>query len=137
MAYNSERDPRGDKVMERASLRIETILTMLTVVGSVGSAVLFLSSKIYTSAEAATMVAEEIKGLQTQIIGIVPRIERLEITVQGAQTDAATARQRADDMKETLDEVKVIAQKGLDVSNSHTPILDATRRAIAPRATDK
>jgi chromosome segregation ATPase len=128
------------------------ISVCMSIIVPVGGGAAYIGGKIYDFSKAQTSVLEHLKNAQEAITGlkvdigqstasqdrsrealkndIVPRIDKLESTVVETKTEAAAAKARLEDFKETLDEVKSLGQANLAVSQSHTPDIRATRRAL-------
>lgn len=131
------------------------VTIIITIVGSVGGGAWYLGREIYVFAEAQTRMVQQLKTVQGQVVeaklaahdegetreksitglrsDIMPRIDRLEGAVQKAETEAAAVRTRADDMKEDLRRILDVAQRNLNVTESHGADIRATRDAVSPR----
>src|SRR5271170_513707 len=128
------------------------IVIVTTIVGSIGGGAWYLGGRIYEFAEAQTMMLEKLKMVQTQVVeaktaaheegdmrersiaglrlDILPRIDRLEGAVQKAETEAMQVRTSAADMKEDLRRILDVAQRNLNVTESHGADIKATRDAV-------
>lgn len=139
----------------RWSPNMKTVTGLLALVGSIWGAAVPGVQAIYHLAEVQTTVLAKIQGVQVQLsetkaalvdenvqrdksLGalkteIVPRIVKLEDTVSETKADAAAAKQRADDLKEQIGDLKNLARQSLDVAKSHDEDIRATRQAVAPK----
>lgn len=130
----------------------QLITLVITIIGSVGSLAAYLGSEIYKFAVAQTMMVQELRVVQNQLSDektaiidenkqrtvsltglkteLVPRIQILENAINKAEQDASAARQRADDMKEDLRNLKDLATRNLSVTESHDADIRATRKAV-------
>lgn len=142
----------------RWSANVKTMGGLLALVGSIWGSADYIGGKIYHFAEIQTAMLAKINGVQTQLseakaaladenvqrdrsLGalkgeVVPRIEKLETSVSEARADTAAAKQRADDLKEQIGDIKNIALQSLGIARSHDADIRATRRAVAPKAGD-
>lgn len=129
-----------------------------SIIVPVGGGAAYIGGRIYDFSKAQTSVLEHLKNAQEAITGlkgdisqsttaqdrsrealkndITPRLDKLETAVIETKTEAAAAKARLEDFKQTLDEVKSIGQLNLAVSQSHTPDIKATRKALAPQPGD-
>lgn len=129
-----------------------------SIIVPVGGGAAYIGGRIYDFSKAQTSMLEHLKNAEGQISGlkgdiaqsvtvqdrsrealkndITPRLDRLESAVTETKTEAAAAKARLEDFKQTLDEVKSIGQANLAVSQSHTPDIKATRKALAPQPGD-
>lgn len=130
----------------------QLVTLVVTILGSVGGGAFYLGDKIYDFAAAQTVLLQQVREMQGQLIDqrlqiqdentqraraldslkgdLTPRITKLEEAIHIAETEAAGARQRADDMKETLRRLEDYASKNLAVSESHDADIKATAKAV-------
>ena len=148
-------DPNPAHWSSDAKTLSHLITLVITIVGSIGGGAWYLGGKIYEFAETQTMMAQQLKDVQGQVIeakaaahaegdmreksitglrtDMLPRIDRLEAAVQKAETEASAVRARSDDMKEDLRRILDVAQRNLNVTESHGADIKATRDAVAPK----
>ena len=135
----------------------QLIILVISIVGSVGGFGIYVGSGIYKLAEIQTLTMFQLRTLQTQMVEaqgalvesnkqrevsinglkleLSPRIDTLETAIHIAETEASAAKQRADDMKEDLRRILALTEKNLNVNESHTDDIKATREAVAPKGT--
>ena len=127
----------------------QLVTLIVTIVGSAAGGAIYIGEQIYSFAETQTkMVQSQVieakaaaheegnvreKSITELRVVLAPRIEKLEDAVQKAETEASAARQRIDDMKEDLRQLKDLAQRNLTVTESHGADIRATRDAVAPK----
>lgn len=140
------------------SVNLKTLVGLLAVIGSIWGGAKLGTDAIYHFAEVQTNIMNQLVGLKGQLVDqkaemanqgahnehsldvlenkITPRIDKLEIAVHSAESEASAAKARADDMKEDLHELKDIATRTFDVTQSNNADIKATRRAVAPKPGD-
>lgn len=134
---------------------MKQLLGLLSILATIAGAANYVGGKIYEFGRGQERVENAQKATQRDVVEtkasildenhqrenafnglkaeVVPRISQLESAVHVAQTEASAARQRADDMKESLVELKNLAMRNLEISTSHGDDISATRNAVAPR----
>ena len=136
---------------------IKTLLGVLSICGSTLGGANYIGGKIYEFAKVQTAMIEHIKTAERGLVdlkidlattsakqdtardssisglknSIEPRIQRLEEQTNAAAIDASAARQQVVDMQRTLDRVENLGKEHLAVSQSHTPDIRATAKALA------
>jgi peptidoglycan hydrolase CwlO-like protein len=137
------------------SADIKALAQLIMLIGTISGWAIYLGDKVYQFAEAQTHMIEQIKTVHAQIVeqkaeiqdtnrqrevsiaelrgNLDPRIAALEQAVHTAETEAAAAKMRADDMKEDLKQLKDLAVRNLNVTESHGADIKATREAVAPK----
>jgi hypothetical protein len=125
----------------------------VSIIGSIGAGAFYIGGKIYDFSKAQTSMLEHLRSAEGQILGlktdistsvaaqdhsrealkndIVPRIDKLDTAVIETKTEAAAAKAKLEDFKETLDEVRGLAKANLAVSQSHSQDITATRQDVA------
>jgi sensor domain CHASE-containing protein len=112
---------------------LNTASVIFAIVGSVATAMSWLGNKLYDNATIQTAIVEELKVTQQQLSIINPKIDLLEDAIGSAKAEALAAKQRVDDLKEDVKDLKSIGLQNLSVSNSHTPIINETNKAVKGR----
>jgi|HubBroStandDraft_2_1064218.scaffolds.fasta_scaffold107599_2 hypothetical protein len=106
----------------------------VSVIGAAWSGVNAIGKMVYDFAEIQTKTLEEIKNLKVEVHGdVVPSIDKLKDAVHVAETAAAAAKQRADDMEKEMHSLEGLAKENLAVSRSHSAAIDATLQAVTPK----
>lgn len=148
-------EPNPFKWSQNLKTLTQGVVLISTIIGSAWGAASYIGGTIYHFAEVQTTIIQQIKGVQVQLSDaksavadsntqreralnslegkIVPRVDKLEDAIQDAKTEAAAAKQRVDDMKEALIEIKSLTRQSLDKAASHDDDIKATRNAVAPK----
>lgn len=134
---------------------LRSLAALITVLGAIWALGESVTRAIYHFAEVQTTIVSQVRGVQVQLsetkgaiadanaqrdkslIGlkgeIIPRIDKLEGAVHDAEREASAAKQRADDLKEQIGDLKGIAQQSLSHVRSLDDDIKATRRAVEPK----
>jgi hypothetical protein len=117
---------------------------VITIIGSVGGLGIYLgdikgeiNAVQYELVDEKSALKESNEQRQSSLNNlkgeVIPRIDNLERAVHAAETEASAAKQRSDDMKEDLKQLKDLAVRNLNVTESHDADIKATREAVAPK----
>jgi hypothetical protein len=110
------------------------VTIVITIIGAAWSGVNAIGKMVYDFAAIQTRMLDEIKNLKIEVHGdVVPSIDKLKDAVHVAETAAAAAKQRADDMENEMHSLETLAKENLAVSRSHSAAIDATLQAVTPK----
>jgi septal ring factor EnvC (AmiA/AmiB activator) len=139
-----------------------TVTLVVTIVGSAWGAADYIGGKIYSFAETQAKISDQLVGVQGQLIearnsiakendvrakalddlksDIAPKFETLGKAIVDTRSEAATAKQRVDDMNATLQRLVDLATRNLQISTAHDAKINSTaddagaiRAMVAPK----
>lgn len=111
----------------------KTLIGLLTICAFIGGSAKYLGGMVYDISAAQTRMLDRMETTDSNYKIIMSRVSTIESNANTAAISAAKVEQKLDGFEKILDEVKSIGQKNLDVSNSHSEAITATRNAVAPR----
>lgn len=106
---------------------VRTIGTIVSILAAVGAGAKYIGQSIYTFAKGQTLMIEHIDQLRE---GLVQEHKDAQSAASAAMTAARSASDLIPPIQSDIVELKRLAQKNLDVSNSHTQSIEDTRKAL-------
>lgn len=127
--------------MNNANTTIQIIVGVLAICATVVGGAKYIAEGIYDFAKAQTLLIEHVRGAEKAIsglgddqknlkAGLVQEHEDADKAARAAMTAAKTASDAIPPIQSDITELKRLAQQNLAVSNSHTPAIEETRKAL-------